>query len=362
MNSTIESVRGREILDSRGNPTLEVVVTLVGGETRVAGVPSGASTGAHEAVELRDNDPSRYGGKGVLTAVRNVNEEIAAAVVGLDAFDQIGVDGAMRDLDGTENKGRLGANAILGISLAVARAAAGAAGLPLYRYLGGPNARTLPVPMMNILNGGKHASGSNVDMQEFMVMPIGAPSFAEGLRWGAEVFHALKDVLKAQGAATTVGDEGGYGPSLPSNEAALEAVLEGIAKAGYEPGRDLTIALDPAATEFFDAATGNYVLQGEGRTLSGHEMVEFWEDWTTRFPIASIKTGWRRTTGSIGAPCKRKSETMCSSSATISSLPTRSAWREAFVRPPGTRSWSNRTRLERSPRHWTPSRWRSGTA
>jgi enolase len=289
--STIESVRGREILDSRGNPTVEVEVTLIGGDSGVAGVPSGASTGAHEAVELRDNDAARYGGKGVQTAVRNVNEALAEAVVGLDAFDQINVDRAMRELDGSENKGRLGANAILGVSLAVARAAAETAGLPLYRYLGGPNARTLPVPMMNILNGGKHASGSNVDMQEFMVMPIGAPSFTEGLRWGAEVFHALKNVLKARGAATTVGDEGGYGPSLPSNENAIDAVLEGIVKAGYEPGRDLVIALDPAATEFFDAATGTYVLNGEDRTLSGHEMVKFWEDWTARFPIASIEDG-----------------------------------------------------------------------
>jgi enolase len=307
--STIETVRGREILDSRGNPTLEVEVTLAGGESGLAGVPSGASTGAHEAVELRDNDPSRYGGKGVQIAVRNVNEALAVEVVGLDAFDQIGVDRAMRELDGSENKGRLGANAILGVSLAVARAAAEAAGLPLYRYLGGPNARTLPVPMMNILNGGKHASGSNVDMQEFMVMPVGAPSFAEGLRWGAEVFHALKSVLKTRGAATTVGDEGGYGPSLPSNENAIDAVLEAIVKAGYEPGRDLVIALDPAATEFFDAATGNYVLSGEDRTLSGPEMVRFWEDWTARFPIASIEDGlaeddWPHWTGlqaSIGS-------------------------------------------------------------
>jgi enolase len=307
--STIESVRGREILDSRGNPTLEVEVSLVGGESGVAGVPSGASTGAHEAVELRDDDPSRYGGKGVQIAVRNVNEALAEAVVGLDAFDQIGVDRTMRDLDGSENKGRLGANAILGVSLAVARAAAEAAGLPLYRYLGGPNARTLPVPLMNILNGGKHASGSNVDMQEFMVMPVGAPSFAEGLRWGAEVFHALKSVLKARGAATTVGDEGGYGPSLPSNENAIDAVLEGIVKAGYEPGRDLVIALDPAATEFFDAANGTYDLKGDDRTLSGPEMVAFWEDWTARFPIASIEDGlaeddwshWRALQSRIGS-------------------------------------------------------------
>jgi enolase len=287
--STIESVWARELLDSRGNPTLQVEVTLAGGDVGVAGVPSGASTGAHEAVELRDGEATRYGGKGVLNAVRNVNEDLAETVVGLDAFDQAAVDTAMRVADGTENKGRLGANAILGVSLAVARAASEAAGLPLYRYLGGPNARKLPVPMMNILNGGKHASGSNVDMQEFMVMPVGASSFSEGLRWGVEVFHALKDVLKKHGAATTVGDEGGYGPSLPSNEAALDAVLEAIAKAGYEPERDLTLALDPAATEFFE--NGSYTLKGEDRTLSGEQMVEFWADWTARYPIALLEDG-----------------------------------------------------------------------
>jgi enolase len=289
--SAIESVRGREILDSRGNPTLEVEVALIGGASGAAGVPSGASTGAHEAVELRDGDKARYGGKGVLAAVNHVDEDLAEAIIGLDAFDQIAVDRAMRDLDGTENKSRLGANAILGVSLAVARAAADAAGLPLYRYLGGPNAHTLPVPMMNILNGGKHASGSNVDMQEFMVMPVGAPSFGEGLRWGAEVFHALKRVLAERGAATTVGDEGGYGPSLPSNESALDAVLEAIARAGYKSGRDLVIALDPAATEFFNEKRDTYDLKGEGRTLSGDEMVSFWADWVARYPIASIEDG-----------------------------------------------------------------------
>jgi len=304
--STIEAVRGREILDSRGNPTLEVEVRLAGGDIGVAGVPSGASTGAHEAVELRDGDKTRFGGKGVRTAVRHVNEDLAEIVVGLDALDQIGIDTAMRELDGTENKGRLGANAILGVSLAAARAAAAAAGLPLYRYLGGPNARTLPAPMMNVLNGGKHASGSNVDMQEFMVMPLGAPTFAEGLRWGAEVFHALKSVLHEQGAATTVGDEGGYGPSLPSNEAALEAVLEAIQRAGYEAGRDLMIALDPAASELFDE--GKYALKGEGRTLSGEEMTAFWQDWAERYPIVSIEDGlaeddwdhWRVLTARLG--------------------------------------------------------------
>jgi enolase len=289
MHTIIESVHGREILDSRGNPTLEVEVALVGGAVGAFAVPSGASTGAHEAVELRDGDPKRYGGKGVLTAVANVNDALAEAVVGLDALDQVGVDRVMREADGTPNKGRLGANALLGVSLATARAAAEAVGLPLYRYLGGPAARTLPMPMMNILNGGKHAQGSSVDMQEFMVMPVGAPSFAEGLRWGAEVFHALKGVLKGRGQNTNVGDEGGYAPSLASNEEAIAVILEAIEKAGYRAGDDLVIALDPAATEFYDA--GKYTLTGEGRTLSGGEMVDFLAGWTERYPIASIEDG-----------------------------------------------------------------------
>ena len=289
MHTIIESVHAREILDSRGQPTLEVEVALIGGAGGSAAVPSGASTGAHEAVELRDGDAARYGGKGVLTAVANVDGELAEAVVGLDALDQVGVDRIMREVDGTPNKGRLGANALLGVSLAVARAAADAVGLPLYRYLGGPNARTLPVPMMNILNGGKHAAGSSVDMQEFMVMPVGAPSFREGLRWGAEVFAALKGVLRERQVSTNVGDEGGYAPSLASNEEALAVVLEAIGRAGYRLGEDLAIALDPAATELF--RDGEYHLAGEGRTLSGPEMVDFWAGWAERYPIASLEDG-----------------------------------------------------------------------
>ncbi len=306
MSTMIEIVYAREILDSRGNPTLEVDVVLVGGATGTAAVPSGASTGAHEAVELRDGDKGRFGGKGVLKAVANVNELIAEAVVGLDALDQVGVDATMRDLDGTSNKGKLGANAILGVSLAVARAAANAVDLPLYRYLGGPSARTLPVPMMNILNGGKHAEGSSVDMQEFMVMPVGAPTFREGLRWGAEVFHTLKSVLKERGLNTNVGDEGGYAPSLASNQEALDVILLAIKRAGYKAGDDIVLALDPASTEFFEG--GKYVLAGEGRTLSQHEMVEFYTAWCERYPIVSIEDGlaeddwetWKALTARVG--------------------------------------------------------------
>jgi enolase len=306
VRTIIESVRGREILDSRGNPTVEVEVTLLGGGLGRAAVPSGASTGAHEAVELRDGDKARYGGKGVLKAVEHVNDALAEAVVGLDALDQRGVDTVMRDLDGTPNKGRLGANAILGVSLAVARAAASAVELPLYKYLGGPNARTMPVPMMNILNGGKHAQGSSVEMQEFMVMPVGAPSFAEGLRWGTEVFHALKKVLSDRGMNTNVGDEGGYAPSLGSNEEAIEVVLLAIKKAGYEAGRNLVIALDPASSEFF--ADGQYDLKGEGRRLSSSEFVDYLATWTEKYPIASIEDGlaeddwssWQALTSRIG--------------------------------------------------------------
>ena len=289
MDSIIESIWAREILDSRGNPTVEVDVTLMGGALGRAAVPSGASTGAHEAIELRDDDKGRYGGKGTLQAVTNVNEEIAGAVVGLDALDQRAVDRTMIELDGAPNKGRLGANAILGVSLAVARAAAASVGLPLYRYLGGSNARVLPTPMMNILNGGKHAAGSSVDMQEFMVMPVGAPSFREGLRWGTEIFHALKKELHKQGMSTNVGDEGGYAPSLPSNEAAVQVVLAAIEMAGYRAGEQVMIALDPAATEFF--VDGAYRLEGEGRTLSPGEMSAYWQDWVRKYPIVSIEDG-----------------------------------------------------------------------
>ena len=306
MHSLIESIRAREILDSRGNPTIEVDVTLLGGAIGRAAVPSGASTGAYEAVELRDGDKKRYGGKGVLTAVENANNEIAEVVVGLDGLDQRSVDAVMIDVDGTANKGRLGANAILGVSLAVARAAASHSGLPLYKYLGGPNAHTLPVPMMNILNGGKHALGSSVDMQEFMVMPIGAPSFAEGLRWGAEVFHALKKLLADRGLSTNVGDEGGYAPSLASNEEAVAIVTQSIEKAGYQAGKDLVIALDPAASEFYE--NGKYELKGEGRSLSSAEISDYWAEWVAKYPIAAIEDGlseddwasWQSLTAMIG--------------------------------------------------------------
>ncbi len=306
VDTIIEAAWGREILDSRGNPTVEVEVALAGGAVGVAAVPSGASTGAHEAVELRDGDKARYGGKGVRKAVAAVNGELAAEIVGLDALDQPALDRVLREVDGTPNKGRLGANALLGISLAAARAAADAVGLPLYRYLGGANARVLPVPMMNILNGGKHAHGSSVDMQEFMVMPVGAPSYREGLRWGTEIFHALKNVLHAKGLATSVGDEGGYAPSLGSNEEALAVISEAIEKAGYNLGEDVVFALDPASTEFF--TDGNYVLAGEGRTLTPAEMVDFWAGWTEKYPIASIEDGlaeddwdsWRALTAKVG--------------------------------------------------------------
>ena len=286
--ATITAVTGREILDSRGNPTVEVDVRTADGSIGRAAVPSGASTGAHEAVELRDGDRHRYGGKGVQSAVAHVNGEIASAIVGHSALDQEGIDATLIALDGTHNKGRLGANAILGASLAVARAAALAVDLPLYRYLGGPSARTLPLPMCNILNGGKHAVDST-DFQEFMVMPVGASSFSEAIRWCAEVYQALKKVLHDGHFSTNVGDEGGFAPSLATNAAAIEYILRAIEAAGYRPGEQIAIALDPASTELYH--DGHYVLEKEGRTLTSHEMVDFWADWCARYPIVSIEDG-----------------------------------------------------------------------
>ncbi|TMD68697.1 MAG: phosphopyruvate hydratase [Chloroflexi bacterium] len=286
--TTIEDVAAREILDSRGNPTIEVEILLVGGERGVAGVPSGASTGVHEAVELRDGDKSRYGGKGVLNAVRNVNDTISDAIIGLDATDQIMLDEVMIELDGTPNKAHLGANAILGVSLAVAKAAANAQQEPLYRYLGGVAARTLPVPMMNILNGGKHA-GNSTDMQEYMVLPVGAPTFRDALRMGAEVYQGLKKVLQGKKLNTNVGDEGGFAPSLSSNREALEVIVAAIDAAGYKPGVDIFLGMDPAASEFYD--NGNYVLAREGRTLTSSEMVDLYEQWISEYPIITIEDG-----------------------------------------------------------------------
>ena len=306
MNTRIERVHAREILDSRGNPTVEVEVGLTSGISGRAAVPSGASTGQHEAVELRDGDKTRYLGKGVLGAVRNVNSKIAPAVAGMDPSDQAAIDRRLNALDGTPNKGNLGANGILGVSLAVAKAAAAAYGMPLYRYIGGASACRLPVPMMNILNGGSHAD-SSVDLQEFMVMPVGAVSFREGLRAGAEIFHALREVLMAAGHSTGVGDEGGFAPSLGSNEEALEVVAEAIRRAGYVPGQDILLALDPASTEFYNE--GKYVFhKSDGSERTSEQMVDFWEDWTRRYPIVSIEDGlgeddwdgWARLTARLG--------------------------------------------------------------
>jgi len=288
MTTYIEDMVAREILDSRGNPTVEAEVILSGGAVGVAAVPSGASTGVHEALELRDGDKTRFGGKGVLNAVTNINKVLAVELAGWDALDQIGIDQFLCELDGTSNKAKLGANAILGVSLAVAKAAANAVGLPLYRYLGGVYARVLPVPMMNILNGGQHAENST-DLQEFMVMPVGAPNFAEALRWCAEVHHSLKKVLQTKKYNTNVGDEGGFAPSLGTNQEAIELILTAIEKAGYKPGEQIYIALDPAASELYE--DGFYVLKKEGRKLSGAEMVEFYADWVKMYPIISLEDG-----------------------------------------------------------------------
>ena len=304
---TIIDVFGREILDSRGNPTVEVEVVLDDYATGRAAVPSGASTGAFEAVELRDGDSERYLGKGTLKAVAHVNEEIADALIGMEADDQRGIDAIMLELDGTENKGNFGANAILGASLAVAKAAAESAELPLYKYVGGASANMLPTPMMNILNGGEHAD-NNVDFQEFMIMPVGATSFAEALRWCAEIYHTLKKVLHEAGLGGGVGDEGGFAPNFTTNEEPLKYIVEACEKAGYKPGSDIMFAMDPASTEFYNAETGKYVLAGEGRELTSAEMVDYWEALVQKYPIISIEDGmaeedwdgWKALTDRIG--------------------------------------------------------------
>ena len=307
--SIIEYVEAREILDSRGNPTVEVDILLEDGSMGRAAVPSGASTGEHEAVELRDGDKNRYMGKGVQKAVENVNNIISAEIVGLDALEQVDIDRTMIELDGTENKGKLGANAILGVSMAVARAAASFLDFPLFKYLGSFHASVMPVPMANIINGGAHADNS-VDPQEFMVMPVGASSFREGLRMITEVFHNLKTVLKAKGYNTSVGDEGGFAPNLKSNEEAIEVILAGIEKAGYKPGEEIYLALDPAASEFFDKEKGRYVFKkSDKRELSPEEMVDFWADWVEKYPIISIEDGmaeddwdgWKLMTDKMGS-------------------------------------------------------------
>lgn len=306
MTTYIEDIMAREVLDSRGNPTIEVDVYLEDGSMGRSIVPSGASTGAFEAVELRDGDDSRYMGKGVQKAIENV-DYLAEHLIGMDATDQVALDEAMIAIDGTPNKGKMGANAILGISMANAYAAAESMGLPLFRYLGGVNGKTLPTPMMNIINGGEHAD-NNVDIQEFMIMPVGAKSFSEALRMGAEIFHNLKSVLKKKGMATSVGDEGGFAPNLKSNEEALEVIIEGIKAAGYRPGEDVRLAMDVAASEMYDKATGKYNLKGEGKVLSTDEMIDFYEGLIKKYPIISIEDGldeedwegWKRMTERLG--------------------------------------------------------------
>ena len=308
MEPNIVDVHGREILDSRGNPTVEVEITLEDGSLGRAAVPSGASTGVHEALELRDGDKQRYGGKGVTKAVANVNGPIAELLFDWDATQQREIDLALLELDGTPNKSKLGANAILGTSLAVAKAAATYLDLPLYRYIGGVYAHVLPVPMMNILNGGAHTGWQSTDAQEFMVMPLGAESYSEGLRWGAEIYHTLKSVLKERGYTALVGDEGGYAPALKANAEAVEVILEAVEKAGYKAGEQVSIALDPAASEFYEADSGLYHLRTEGKKLSSEQMVAFWKSWVEQYPIVSIEDGlaqddwegWKMLTAEVG--------------------------------------------------------------
>lgn len=308
MDTTIESINAQEILDSRGNPTIEVEVVVADGSWGRAAVPSGASTGIHEAHELRDGDKSRYNGKGVLQAVEHVNTEVADTLIGWDALEQRAIDMALLELDGTPNKSRLGANAILGASLAVAKAAANSMSMPLYRYVGGVYAHVLPVPMLNILNGGVHTGWQSTDVQEFMIMPLGAPTYSEGLRWGVEIYHTLKSALKARGYITLVGDEGGYAPALKTNSEAVEVILEAIEKTGYKAGEQVAIALDPAASELFDANSRKYNLRNEGKMLTSEQMVAFWKNWVEQYPIVSIEDGlaeddwdgWKMMTAELG--------------------------------------------------------------
>lgn len=310
--SYISEIFARQILDSRGNPTVEVDVITDEGALGRAAVPSGASTGAHEAVELRDGDKKKYVGKGVLKAVKNVNDTIAPVLLGYDVADQTGIDQLMIELDGTPNKAKLGANALLAVSMAVAKAAAEEAALPLYRYIGGTNAKTLPIPMMNILNGGAHAD-NKIDFQEFMIMPVGAPTFSEGLRWGVEIFHTLKSVLKKKGFSTNVGDEGGFAPNIQSNDEAIDTVMEAIQQSGYKAGSQIMIAMDAANTELWDAKKKKYVFhKSDGKQLSSDELVKFWEKWVKNYPIASIEdgmaeddwAGWAALTQAVGAKCQ----------------------------------------------------------
>src|SRR6187200_1433304 len=308
--SYISEIFARQILDSRGNPTVEVDVLTDEGALGRAAVPSGASTGIHEAVELRDDDKKTYGGKGVLKAVKNVNDKIAPALIGNDVADQTGIDEMMIQLDGSDNKGKLGANAMLAVSMAVAKAAAEEASLPLYRYIGGTNAKTLPIPMMNILNGGAHAD-NKIDFQEFMVMPVGATTFSEGLRWGVEIFHSLKTVLKDKGYSTNVGDEGGFAPEIKSNEEAIETVLKAIEKAGFKPGEEIMIAMDAASSEMFKDGVYHF-HKSDGKKLSSEEMADYWETWVNKYPIISIEDGmaeddwkgWKMLTEAVGSKCQ----------------------------------------------------------
>lgn len=358
--SAIIDIIGREVLDSRGNPTVEAEVWLESGAVGRAAVPSGASTGVREAIELRDKDPKRYCGKGVLNAVANVSGEIADALLGLESTDQAYIDRTMINLDGTDNKGRLGANAILAVSMAVARASAEEAGMPLYRYFGGMGALQMPVPMMNVINGGAHAN-NNLDLQEFMIIPVGAPTFREALRYGAETFHALKKIINGRGMSTAVGDEGGFAPKCESHEEAIELILEAIRAAGYEPGKDIAIGLDCASSEFFEE--GRYVMKkSSGASLTAEEWIDVLKAGATSTRSSRSKTAWPKATGKAGPSSRRRSANACSSSATTSSSRTPRSSRKALKRASRTRSSSRSTRSAPSRKPSKPSKRPSARA